>query len=107
MKKPTEIKFGHRDFKIKYITRKEASKKGIYGEVCTATNTIIIDDSLDNKVTFNTLIHEILHVIAEHYHWNIPAPQEELIAETVGNSISDVLNQNPNLVKYIAFAFKK
>jgi len=107
MNKPKSVKFGHRDFIIKYISHKEASKRGIYGEVDTSKNTIVIDKSLDDKVTFNTLIHEILHVIAEHYHWNIPAPQEELIAETVGNSISDVLNQNPNLVKYIAFAFKK
>jgi hypothetical protein len=105
--KPKTIKFGHRDFKIKYITRKQAGKRGIYGEVDTATNIITIDKSLDHKVTINTLVHEILHVVSEHYHWNIPAPQEELIAETVGNSISDVLNQNPNLVKYIAFAFKK
>jgi hypothetical protein len=31
--KPKAIKFGHRDFKIKYISHKEASKRGIYGEV--------------------------------------------------------------------------
>tara|TARA_R110000868_G_scaffold405259_1_gene684521 strand:+ start:631 stop:954 length:324 start_codon:yes stop_codon:yes gene_type:complete len=107
MKKPKTIKFGHRDFKIKYITQKEAGKRGIYGEVDTATNTIIVDKSLDHKVTINTLVHEILHVVSEHYHWNIPAPQEELIAETVGNALADVFNQNPKFVEYLAFAFKK
>ena len=55
-----------------------------------------------NKVTFNTLIHELIHVIAEHYAWNIPAKDEELVCETVGNAVSDILNQNKNLVDYIA-----
>jgi len=107
MRKPKSVKFGHRDFKIKYITHKEASKRGIYGEVDTSTNTIVVDKSLDNKVTFNTLIHELIHVIAEHYAWNIPAKDEELVCETVGNAVSDILNQNKNLVDYIAFTFKK
>jgi hypothetical protein len=37
MRKPKSVKFGHRDFKIKYISHKEASKRGIYGEVDTST----------------------------------------------------------------------
>ena len=100
-------RFSKGRYKIKYISHKEASKRGIYGEVDTSINTIVIDKSLDNKVTFNTLIHELIHVIAEHYAWNIPAKDEELVCETVGNAVSDILNQNKNLVDYIAFTFKK
>jgi hypothetical protein len=107
MKKPTQLKFGHRDFKIKYISKKEASKRKIYGEVDTSTNTITIDKSLDDKVNFNTIIHEVIHVIAEHYAWNLPAKSEELVCETTGNALSDVFNQNPKLIEYLAFAFKK
>jgi len=107
MKKPTKVKFGHRDFKIKYISKKEASKKQIYGEVDTSTNTIIIDKTLDAKVTINTIMHELIHVIAEHYHWNLPAKEEELVCETTGNALADLFNQNQKLVEYLAFAFKK
>ena len=107
MRKPKAIKFGHRDLKIKYITKKEASKRGIYGEVETSTNTILIDKSLDGKVTLNTIIHELIHVIAEHYHWNLPAKDEELVCETTGNALADLFNQNPKLVEYLAFVFKK
>tara|TARA_R110000764_G_scaffold24766_2_gene59648 strand:+ start:248 stop:568 length:321 start_codon:yes stop_codon:yes gene_type:complete len=105
--KPKLIKFGHRDFKVIYISKKEASKRGIYGEVDTSTNIITVDKTLDDKVTFNTLVHELIHVIAEHHCWNLPAPQEELIAETVGNSLADLFNQNPKLIEYLAKAFKK
>jgi hypothetical protein len=105
--KPKAIKFGHRDFKIKYISHKEASKKGIYGEVDSSKNIITIDKSLDDKVTFNTIIHELIHVIAEHYHWSLPAKDEELICETSGNALSDIFNQNPQFVEYLAKTFKK
>jgi len=105
--KPKLIKFGHRDFKVIYISKKEASKRGIYGEVDTSTNIITVDKTLDDKVTFNTLVHELIHVIAEHYHWNLPAEQEELISETTGNALADLFNQNPKLIEYLAKAFKK
>ena len=107
MRKPTTVKFGHRDFKIKYISKKEAGKKGIYGQVDTSINTIIIDKTLDAKVTLNTIIHELIHVIAEHYAWNLPAKDEELVCETTGNALADLFNQNPKLVEYLAFVFKK
>jgi hypothetical protein len=35
MKKPVKVKLGHREYKIKYITKKEANKREIYGEVDT------------------------------------------------------------------------
>jgi hypothetical protein len=107
MRKPKSVKFGHRDFTIKYITHKEASKRGIYGEVDTSLNQIVIDKTLDGKVTFNTLVHELIHVIAEHYAWNLPAKEEELVCETTGNALADLFNQNPKLVEYLAFVFKK
>ncbi len=105
--KPKIVRFGHRDFKIKYITHKQAQKKGIYGQVDTSTNIITVDDSLDNKLTCNTILHELIHVIAEHYHWNLSAKAEELICETTGNALSDVFNQNPDLINYLVKSFKK
>ena len=105
--KPKAIKFGHRDFKIKYISHKQASKRGIYGEVDSSKNIITIDKSLDDKVTFNRIIHELIDVIAEHYDWALPAKDEELICETTGNALSDILNQNPQFVEYLAKTFKK
>jgi len=107
MKKPLALKFGHRDLIIKYISKKEADKLGIYGEVDTSTNTIIINNNLDNKITCNTIMHEMIHVISEHYHWNLPAEQEELICETTGNALADLFNENPKLLEYLAFSFKK
>ena len=105
--KPKIIRFGHRDFKIKYITHKQAQKKGIYGEVDTTTNIITVDDSLDNKITSNTIIHELMHIIAEQYHWNFPAKEEELVCETTGNALSDLFNQNPDFINYLVKSFKK
>jgi len=107
MRKPTSIKFGHRKIKIKYISAKQADKKGIYGQVEPAKDLIEIDKTLKPSQTLNTIIHECMHLIADHYSWEIPSNHEELVAETGTNGILDLLSTNPRLLDYLAFVLKK
>jgi hypothetical protein len=106
-KKPDKVKLGHREYKIKYITNKEASKRQIYGEVDTNLQIIVVDQSLDKLNTSNTILHEVMHILAYNYQWNLPAKTEELIAETSVNGLMDCFAENPEILKYIYNSFKK
>ena len=107
MRKPTSFKFGHRRVKIKYISDKKANKLGIYGQIDPSKNEIQLDKTLKPTQLINTLLHESVHLIAEHYHWNLPAKEEEMVCETVINGICDLLSQNPKLLSYLAYSLKK
>jgi hypothetical protein len=107
MRKPTSFKFGHRRVKIKYISDKKATKLGIYGQIEPSKNEIVLDKTLKPTQLINTLLHESVHLIADHYHWNLPAKEEEMVSETVINGLCDLLAQNPKLLSYLAYSLKK
>jgi hypothetical protein len=106
-RKPTSLSFGHRNIKIKYISHTTAQKRKIMAEVDPDTNTMYIDKSLDNPTTINCILHEMMHIIADHYSWEIPANHEELVCETGINGICDLLSQNNKLLEYLANSLKK
>ena len=107
MRKPTNLKFGHRLIKIKYISHELAQKRKIMAEVDSDTNVMEIDKSLDHATTLNCIIHEMFHIIASHYCWEVPASTEEMFCETATNGICDLISQNPKLVEYLANSLKK
>tara|TARA_Y100001951_G_C11280291_1_gene264871 strand:- start:189 stop:515 length:327 start_codon:yes stop_codon:yes gene_type:complete len=107
MRKPTSFKFGHRRVKIKYISDKKANKLGIFGQIEPSKNEIVLDKTLKPTQLINTLLHESVHLIADHYHWNLPAKEEEMVSETVINGLCDLLSQNPKLLDYLAYSLKK
>ena len=106
-RKPTSLSFGHRKIKIKYIPHATAQKRKIMAEVDPDTNTMYIDKSLDHATTTNCILHEMMHIIADHYSWEIPANHEELVCETGINGICDLLSQNNKLLEYLANSLKK
>lgn len=107
MRKPTKLTFGHRSIKIKYITHKEAEKRGILAEVDPDSNIMSIDKSLDHSTTINCILHEMMHIIADHYSWEVEANIEELVTETGVNGLCDLLSQNPKMLEYLANSLKK
>ena len=58
-----KIIFGSRIVKLNFIDKELASKKKIFGEFDSDTNTLTLDKSLDNIQMANTIIHEICHLI--------------------------------------------
>lgn len=107
MRKPTSLKFGHRLIKIKYISHASAQKRKIMAEVDPDANVMEIDKSLDHATTTNCILHEMMHIIADHYSWEVPANIEELVTETGINGICDLLSQNSKLLEYVANSLKK
>jgi len=107
MRKPKSLVFGHRTIKIKYISQKEADKRGIMAEVEPDTNTMVINKTLDHATTVNCILHEMMHIIADHYSWEIPSNHEELVCETGINGVCDLLSQNNKFLEYLANSLKK
>lgn len=102
---PRQLVLGHRKIKIHRWTHKTAQRKQAYGEFFAHQDKICIDNTLKPKIQANTLVHEIMHLIAHHYHWELSAKDEERVCETTGNALSDILSQNPKLVEYLYNSF--
>lgn len=107
MRKPTSLKFGHKNLKIKYIPHATASRLGFLAEIDTDTNIIRVDKSLDHATTLNCIIHELMHLICSHYSIECSANIEELFAECGTNGLLDALAQNQHILEYLAKVLKK
>jgi hypothetical protein len=107
MRKPTSLVFGHRTIKIKYIPHSTASRLGFLAEIEPDKNTIRVDKSLDHPTTLNCIIHELIHLICDHYSIECSANVEELFAECGTNGLLDALSTNPKLLEYLANSLKK
>lgn len=104
---PDKIIFGSRIVKLNFIDKELASKKKIFGEFDSDTNTLTLDKSLDSIQMANTIIHEICHLIHDEYKIDIPAKAEELVCNSIGNGICHILYQNQDLLDFLYKSLKK
>ena len=102
-----QIIFGSRIVKLNFIDKEVASKKKIFGEFDCDSNTITLDKSLDDIQMSNTLIHEIFHLIHDHFKLELSAKAEELVCNSTANGICDILYQNQDLLDFLYRSFKK
>lgn len=102
-----KIIFGSRIVKLNFIDKELASKKKIFGEFDSDTNTLTLDKSLDSIQMANTIIHEICHLIHDEYKIDIPAKAEELVCNSIGNGICHILYQNQDLLDFLYKSLKK
>jgi len=102
-----QIIFGSRIVKLNFIDKEVASKKRIFGEFDSDTNTLTLDKSLDNIQMANTIIHEICHMIHDEYKLDLPAKAEELICNSIANGICHTLYQNQDLLDFLYKSLKK
>lgn len=102
-----QIIFGSRIIKLNFIDKEIASKKKIFGEFDSDTNTLTLDKSLDSIQMANTIIHEICHLIHDEYKIDIPAKAEELVCNSIGNGICHILYQNQDLLDFLYKSLKK
>ena len=79
--------FGSRIIKLNYLDHEVADKKKIFGEFCSNKNILSIYKSLDPIEMSNTLIHEICHLIADHYKIELSAKAEEITCNSIANEI--------------------
>ncbi len=102
-----KITFGSRIINLNLIDKEQASKKKIFGEFDSDTNTLTLDKSLDNIQMANTIIHEICHLIHDEYKLDLPLKAEELVCNSIGNGLCHVLYQNQDLLEFLYKSLKK
>ena len=102
-----KITFGSRIINLNLIDKEQASKKKIFGEFDSDTNTLTLDKSLDDIEKINTLVHELLHMIHCEYSIDLPAKTEELICNSLANGLCLVLYQNQDLLEFLYKSLKK
>lgn len=102
-----KITFGSRIINLNLIDKEQASKKRIFGEFDSDTNTLTLDKSLDNIQMANTILHEICHMIHDEYKIDLSAKAEELVCNSIGNGLCHVLYQNQDLLEFLYKSLKK
>ena len=102
-----QIIFGSRIINLNFIDKEIASKKKIFGEFDSDTNTITLDKSLDSIQMINTIIHEICHLIHDEYKLELSAKAEELVCNSIGNGMCHILYQNQDLLEFLYKSLKK
>jgi len=101
MKLPSTIYLGHRKIKIKQIGARTANKDEIYGDFDVNKDLIRVDKTLTPEKKLNTLIHEIVHVLLDHFNAELKLKDEEKVCEVLGSGFSDLLSQNPKVIEVI------
>jgi len=94
--KLTQIKYGRNIIKIEF---KKLVRYDGYFE--TKKNLLVIDKTIKGVKLFNTIIHEIFHIIMHFEKINVQSKGEEPIAIAVGNGYTKIFKQNPKLFKQL------
>jgi len=102
-----KIVFGSRIINLNFIDKEQASKKKIFGEFDSDTNTLTLDKSLDHIQMSNTIIHEICHLIHDEYKIDLSAKAEELVCNSTANGLCHILYQNQDLLDFLYKSLKK
>ena len=96
------IKYGKRKIKVHYEIPKDYL--GLYDP---NLHTLHLDKRLKDLKLFNTLMHEMFHIIMNMEDIDVNTKGEEPIAVAVGNGFEKIFMANPSLVKVLTKCLKK
>ena len=96
------IKYGKRKIKVEYVLLKDC-----FGLYDPNFHTLQIDKRLQGLRLFNTLFHEMFHIIMNMENINVNEKGEEPIAVAVGNGYEKIFMANPFLFKILTKCLKK
>jgi hypothetical protein len=88
----TFIKYRRRKIKITYKDLDDC-----YGIYDPNKHILCIDQNIKGEKLFNTLLHELFHIIIYNENIDVNQRGEEPIATAVGNGYTRIFKQNPNL----------
>ena len=95
------IKYGR-----KKITVKFEILKNLYGYFETEKELLVIDKRIKGLRLFNTIMHELFHIIIHYAGIYVNDRGEEPIAQAVGDGYEKIFKQNPNLWKALTKLIK-
>ena len=86
------IRYGKRKIKVEHVLLDDC-----FGLYDPNLHTLQIDKRLIGLKLFNTLFHEMFHIIMNMENINVNEKGEETIAVAVGNGYEKIFKQNPKL----------
>jgi len=96
------IKYGKRKIKVEYVLLKDC-----FGLYDPNLHTLQIDKRLKGLRLFNTLVHEMFHIIMNMENINVNEKGEEPIAVAVGDGYEKIFMANPSLFRLLTKCLKK
>ena len=96
------IKYGKRKIKVEYVLLKDC-----FGLYDPNLHTLQIDKRLKGLRLFNTLVHELFHIIMNMENINVNEKGEEPIAVAVGDGYEKIFMANPFLFRLLTKCLKK
>ncbi len=96
------IKYGKRKIKIQYVLLQDC-----FGLYDPNLHTLQIDKRLKGLRLFNTLYHELFHIIMNMENINVNEKGEEPIAVAVGDGYEKIFMANPFLFRLLTKCLKK
>ena len=84
-------------YRKKKILIKYQSLVDYYGLYDPNEQILLLDQNIKGERLFNTLIHELFHIIIFNDGIDVNKRGEEPIAQAVGDGYTRVFKQNPNL----------
>ena len=96
------IKYGKRKIKVEYVLLKDC-----FGLYDPNLHTLQIDKRLKGLRLFNTLYHELFHIIMNMENINVNEKVEEPIAVAVGDGYEKIFMANPSLFRLLTKCLKK
>lgn len=100
---PSLLKIGHSVYTVEF-RENLVDEDGVLlcGYCDDISQSIVIRAGLNEGRTVDTLLHEIIHAIANSYGWaTVPQLSEEQVASFVAIGLSLVFSENPTLICYI------
>ena len=96
------IRYGKRKIKIQYVLLDDC-----FGLYDPNLHTLQIDKRLKGLRLFNTLFHEMFHIIMNMENINVNEKGEEPIAVAVGDGYEKIFMANPFLFRLLTKCLKK
>ena len=96
------IRYGKRKIKVEYVLLDDC-----FGLYDPNLHTLQIDKRLKGLKLFNTLFHEMFHIIMNMENIDVNTKGEEPIAEAVGNGYEKIFMANPSLVRLLSKCLRK
>ena len=93
----SHIKYGRRKIKITYKNLEDC-----YGLYDPNKQILYLDQNMKGERLFNTIIHELFHVICFNENIDVNQRGEEPIAKAVGDGYPKIFKQNPKLWDILA-----
>ena len=86
------IKYGRKKIQVRFEIL-----KNLYGYFETEKEILVIDSRVKGLRLFNTIMHELFHIIINHADIDVNKRGEEPIAQAVGDGYEKLFKRNPKL----------